>query len=51
MDPNSTNQYDKKFYFDKILCDVPCTGDGAIRKIPNKWVKWKAKDGYVLYPL
>jgi 16S rRNA C967 or C1407 C5-methylase (RsmB/RsmF family) len=25
---------EEKFYYDKILADVPCTGDGAIRKIP-----------------
>ena len=24
------------FEFDKILCDVPCSGDGAIRKLPIK---------------
>lgn len=29
----------------KILCDVPCTGDGAIRKCPNRWWEFKAKDG------
>jgi len=25
---------------------VPCTGDGAIRKCPNRWWEFKAKDGY-----
>ena len=30
----------KKFYFDKILADVPCSGDGAIRKIPLRWADW-----------
>lgn len=28
-----------KLRFDKILCDVPCSGDGTIRK--NKDIKWK----------
>jgi len=37
--------------FNKILCDVPCSGDGAIRKIPNKWRDFTARDGYVLSPL
>jgi len=37
--------------FDKILCDVPCTGDGAIRKLPNRWKEFKARDGYCLSSL
>ena len=24
------------YLFDKVLCDVPCSGDGAIRKLPSK---------------
>jgi len=40
-----------KFYFDKILADVPCTGDGAIRKIPRKWEKWSTRDGLALHSL
>lgn len=44
-DPNN------KFYFDKVLADVPCTGDGAIRKLPMKWAKWTGKDGLTLHHL
>ncbi|KAM3129222.1 hypothetical protein pb186bvf_018697 [Paramecium bursaria] len=41
----------QKLLFDKILCDVPCTGDGAARKLPNRWTKWSCKDGNVIHPL
>jgi len=46
-----TEDYDKKFYFDKVLVDVPCSGDGAIRKLPNRWKWWKSTDGMVLHEL
>ncbi|CAI7886565.1 unnamed protein product [Closterium sp. NIES-54] len=26
--------------FDRILCDVPCSGDGTMRKAPDIWKKW-----------
>ncbi|GBG47023.1 hypothetical protein CBR_g80544, partial [Chara braunii] len=26
--------------FDRILCDVPCSGDGTLRKAPDLWRKW-----------
>lgn len=41
----------QRLLFDKILCDVPCTGDGAARKLPTRWVKWSARDGNVIHPL
>ena len=40
---------DNRFYFDKVLADVPCSGDGAIRKIPLKWKGWSSKDGCGLH--
>ena len=30
----------KFFAFDRILCDVPCSGDGTLRKNPDLWGKW-----------
>ncbi|OQR97929.1 tRNA (cytosine-5-)-methyltransferase NSUN2-like protein [Achlya hypogyna] len=26
--------------FDRVLCSVPCSGDGSIRKYPEKWRNW-----------
>lgn len=48
---DKVNHIKQKFLFDKILCDVPCSGDGATRKIPNKWAKWHTSDGLSLHPL
>ena len=45
------NHLKQKFQFDKVLCDVPCSGDGATRKIPLKWAKWHTADGIALHPL
>lgn len=28
--------------FDRILCDVPCSGDGTMRKNLDVWQKWNA---------
>jgi len=38
-------------YFDGIVCDVPCTGDGTIRKYPYLWRRWRACKGILLHPL
>jgi len=29
-----------KLKFDRILCDVPCSGDGTMRKNADIWTKW-----------
>ncbi|KAH8926898.1 S-adenosyl-L-methionine-dependent methyltransferase [Atractiella rhizophila] len=35
--------------FDRILCDVPCTGDGTARKNVNVWTDWKFSNAVVLH--
>jgi len=37
--------------FDRILCDVPCTGDGTLRKNADIWPKWNAGNGNNLHGL
>ena len=41
----------REIKFDKILCDVPCTGDGTIRKNPNVLKTWSEANSYSLNPL
>ena len=42
---------DRRVRYDRIVCDVPCSSDAAIRKIPTKWAKWNTKDSQSLHPL
>ncbi|KAK6629062.1 hypothetical protein RUM43_002879 [Polyplax serrata] len=35
--------------FDRILCDVPCTGDGTLRKNSDIWTKWNTANGNNLH--
>ncbi|KAJ2847868.1 tRNA (cytosine-5-)-methyltransferase ncl1 [Coemansia brasiliensis] len=37
--------------FDRILCDVPCSGDGTTRKNVRVWETWHADDAHSLNPL
>jgi 16S rRNA C967 or C1407 C5-methylase (RsmB/RsmF family) len=41
----------EKFLFDKILCDVPCSSDAVMRKLPHKWKTWSPKDSFSLHKL
>ncbi|NP_001346661.1 uncharacterized protein LOC100272508 [Zea mays] len=41
----------QRLEFDRVLCDVPCSGDGTVRKAPDMWRKWNAGMGNGLHHL
>ena len=51
MAQGSTGREDGSLQFDRILCDVPCSGDGTMRKAPDIWRRWTASNGNGLHAL
>ena len=49
--PNIYNDKNERIEYDNILCDVPCSSDGAMRKLPHLWIKWTPRDSYGLHKL
>jgi tRNA (cytosine34-C5)-methyltransferase len=37
------------FLYDRILCDVPCSGDGTVRKNADLWLGWHPQSGHGLH--
>ncbi|MCJ1477477.1 hypothetical protein MMC13_006149 [Lambiella insularis] len=47
--PDGTAQKGKYLKFDRILADVPCSGDGTCRKNINVWRDWNPANALGLY--
>lgn len=47
----NTNGQSTPLQFDRVLCDVPCSGDGTLRKNRMIWKNWSARPGNGLHPL
>ncbi|MCJ1354866.1 MAG: hypothetical protein MMC33_004856 [Icmadophila ericetorum] len=49
-DPSAPNKGVSILKFDRILADVPCSGDGTARKNINVWKDWNPGNSLGLYP-
>jgi multisite-specific tRNA:(cytosine-C5)-methyltransferase len=49
MFPNISLGNNETLKFDRILADVPCSGDGTMRKNMEIWKKWMPSDGNSLH--
>lgn len=47
--PQFFNKDNTRLKFDRILADVPCSGDGTLRKNPDIWMKWNQQHALNLH--
>jgi multisite-specific tRNA:(cytosine-C5)-methyltransferase len=47
--PSSNPKHPRYLKFDRVLADVPCSGDGTARKNPNVWKDWSPVNALGLY--
>lgn len=48
---HEAQHFPKFMMFDRVLCDVPCSGDGTLRKAPDMWRRWNSDMGISLHRL
>lgn len=48
---HEAQHFPKFMTFDRVLCDVPCSGDGTLRKAPDIWRRWHSDMGIALHRL
>ena len=51
LPPKSGETEKQELFYDRILCDVPCSGDGTLRKNPIVWTRWTPMLGLGLHRL
>jgi 16S rRNA C967 or C1407 C5-methylase (RsmB/RsmF family) len=47
----SDSTYEGEGMFDRVLADVPCSGDGTMRKNPQVWKTWSCLNSLSLHPM